>query len=215
MWEDSPRTYGENTQTQQTFTKSFFAFCPAFDPLIVVSEHQWFISPPDNFLTSLLCVLFINQDSNYCHQTSLISHQFFCLFCDYSKGISNSSNTKHQNANHVNLTWQGRRKSNTLRVSGDLKGGVTWEHINMCHLATQLSQRDAWRMTLYITGDFIYMLYIYVIQLLWLLCNEGLPHWFEIRFIGMLCPPLQLSSCQLAHGAFPTPSLLPERSLDE
>lgn len=36
-----------------------------------------------------------------------------------------------------------------------------------------------------------------------------------MRFMGMLCPPLQLSSCQLAHGASPTPSSPPARSLDE
>lgn len=31
-----------------------------------------------------------------------------------------------------------------MGISGDLKAGVTWEHINMGHLATQLSQRDTW-----------------------------------------------------------------------
>lgn len=45
--------------------------------------------------------------------------------------------------NHIN-TWKGGRKSNASRVSWDLRGSVTWEHTNMCHLATQLSQMDTW-----------------------------------------------------------------------
>lgn len=50
---------------------------------------------------------------------------------------------KEQNVSHLNVTCKGRRKSDTSRASGDLKGSVTWKH-NMCHLATQLSQKDTW-----------------------------------------------------------------------
>lgn len=45
---------------------------------------------------------------------------------------------------HLNVTWKGGRKSNALRVSGDLKRSVTWEHTNRHRLATQLSQNDMW-----------------------------------------------------------------------
>lgn len=89
-----------------------------------------------------LALLKTSASSLLCCSLTRTSHQYSCLFCDDGKGASYSDNPNHRNANRKNLTWQGRRKSNTVRVRGDLNGGVTWENINMCHLATQLS-RDA------------------------------------------------------------------------
>lgn len=93
----------------------------------VVLEQQWLFYHPGDFLVMLL----INQGCGWLSHLNL-------------DGIRHIYHIKKQNVSHLNVTCKGGRKSNTSRVSGDLKGSVTWEHTSRSHLATQLSQKDTW-----------------------------------------------------------------------